>query len=96
LPLDKDGAVDGTRTEDAIHRTSSVTYFRLLEETVKSNIKCVAKLFSDIRRFAQTTQTSFQEVASKLEWSSKMLNMTDLVRQLEFTLIRLETRSGEL
>ena len=38
----------------------------------------------------------FQEVASKLEWSSKIRTMTYLVRQLEFTLLRLETRLGEL
>ena len=31
-----------------------------------------------------------------MEWSSKIRTMTDLVRQLEFTLLRLETRLGEL
>jgi len=54
---------------------------------VIANHNFVGKLSSDIRRFAQATQASLKEVASKLEWSSKLRTMTDLVRQLEFTKI---------
>jgi len=75
---------------------SQMTYFKHLDETVASDHNIVTRLSSDIRRFAQATQASFQEVASKLEWGNKIRSMMDLTRQLEFTLLRLETRLGEL
>jgi hypothetical protein len=44
-----------------------VTYFKQLDDTVKFDHQAIINLSSTIRDFAQKTQETFQEVASKFE-----------------------------
>jgi hypothetical protein len=49
-----------------------------------------------MRKFAQNTQASFQEVVGKLEFSSKQRTMPDLLRSVDIALKRPEARLSEL
>jgi hypothetical protein len=68
-----------------------LTYFRDLDESVRSNHQAVIDLSSAIKYFAIKTKESFQEVANKLELNNKLRASLTLIRQLEFALLRLET-----
>jgi hypothetical protein len=80
------------RQESVTHALDrQLTYFKNLDESVRSDHQAVIDLFSAIKDFAVKTKESFQEVANKLELINKLRASLALIRQLEFTLIRLET-----
>jgi hypothetical protein len=74
---------------------SQLTYFKQLDDTLKFDHQPIVNLSSTIRDFAQKTQESFQELASKFEWGSKLRATAIAIRELEFALARIETRLDE-
>jgi hypothetical protein len=86
------------RRQDSVAHSidKQLTYFRQLDETVTADHSIVTHLSLEMRKFAQDTQASFQEVVNKLEWSKNQRTMADLLRRLEFALNRLEARLSEL
>jgi hypothetical protein len=72
-----------------------LTYIKQLDQSVRLDQQAIHNLSSNIRDFARKTQETFQEVATKLEWSNKLRASATLIRQLEFSLARLESRLDE-
>jgi hypothetical protein len=70
------------------------SYFKTLDSTVKFNYQVVVNLSATVRQLAENTQATFQEIATKLDFSIRQMAM--VIRELEFALTQLKISIDEL
>jgi len=67
-----------------------LTYIKQMDTTVRTDHEAIANWSMILKDFALNSQEKFQKRVSRLEWSIKLQEATNAVRQLEFTLTQLE------
>jgi hypothetical protein len=56
----------------------------------------MVNLSATIRNFSESTQATFQEIATKFDLGVKLREIANLIRELEFALIQTEIHIDEL
>ena len=67
-----------------------LTYIKQMDATVRTDHEAIANWSMILKDFALKLQEKFQKTVCRLEWSIKLQEATNAVRQLEFTLTQLE------
>ena len=73
-----------------------LTYIKQMDATVRTDHEAIANWSMILRDFALKSQEKFQKTVTRLEWSIKLQEATNAVRQLEFTLTQLELQVNKI
>ena len=73
-----------------------LTYIKQMDATVRTVHETIANWSMIFRDFALKSQETFQKAVSRLEWSIKLQEAPNAVRQLEFTLTQLELQVDKI
>ena len=73
-----------------------LTYIKQMDATVRTDHEAIANWSMIVRDFALKSQEKFQKTVTRLEWSIKLQEATNAVRQLEFTLTQLELQVNKI
>jgi hypothetical protein len=85
------------RQDDVIHSLDQQTsYFKQLDGNIKFNRQAIVNLSATLRNFVESTQSTFQEIATKFDLGVKLREMANVIRELEFALIQAEIHIDEL
>jgi hypothetical protein len=83
--------------DDVVHSLNQHTsYFKQLDGNIKFNHQAMVNLSATVRKFAESTQATFQEISSKFDLGAKLRDIAIIIRELEFALIQAEIHIDEL
>jgi hypothetical protein len=86
------------RKEEAIAHSldQQVTYLKKLDGFVRFNFQAVTNLSYSLKDVAHKAQEGFQDVAAKLAWGNKKREVASAIKEIEYTLVKLEANVVQL